>query len=179
MKKGKEIEKRYLILENGEVFATYEFLKLYETFELLKSDLLHYGREINQGYLPIKQGLSLANDLNWPVYFDVDVARLRIDDDKLYLTLKEKGSIEREELEDEISKDLFDKNWSLTEGKRLRKFRLEKKFGDYIVELDFYFDRSLIIAEIEFPSREKAEKILPLGKDVTENPEYSGIKLAR
>jgi len=171
-----EIEKKYLIRENGWSFLLP--LELDSTTESLKKDVLAHGKKIQQGYLTLEKGMELAEKLGMVVDFDLKEARLRDKAGKLSFTLKGKGDVEREELESEIPSNLFAKYWSLTEGRRVEKVRLEKPYKGHTLEIDVYTDRNLILAEIEVPSLEDAKRLKPIGKDVTDDPRYKNRILA-
>ena len=57
--------------------------------------------------------------------------------------------------------------------------RIKKSYKNYVIDFDVYMDRNLITAEIEVPNLEEADKLVPLGKDVTDDPKYKAINLAK
>lgn len=176
---GKEIEKKYLIREDGIEFATDALSQIYGSVGLLEKDVMKNGLRIRQGYLPYNTGMELAASLRLEITFDVDEIRLRKKSDKYYLTLKSQGGLSRSELETEISSLLFDKFWSKTSGRALQKVRLRKPCQGHSVEIDVYTDRDLIVAEVEVPTSKDAEELVPLGKDVSNDDKYKNKNLAR
>lgn len=174
-----EIERKFLLEEDGKNFATNELSKLYPSMEALKNDILTNGRLIKQGYLPLEAGTQLTRRLNLEIGFNPAEARLRSVANRLTLTLKGDGTIERDEIEVEIGEALFHEYWKLTAGKRVEKIRLRKNFGDHTIEIDLYKDRHLTVAEIESPTIEDAESIPTIGLDVTTNPKYKNKNLAK
>lgn len=113
----------------------------------------------------IKQGF-LNSDKN-------RVVRIRVSDDKAFITVKGKSNIEgttRFEWEKEILKDEAEKLLLLCEPSLIEKTRYLVKKGKHIFEIDeFYGDNNgLIVAEIELSSEnEKFDKPSWLGKEVT------------
>jgi len=79
----------------------------------------------------------------------------------------------------EIDKELFLEYWEHTEGKRVEKIRYEMQYLGNTVEIDYFTDRDLILAEIEVASEEDANSLEPLGKDVTLDKKYKNANLAR
>jgi CYTH domain-containing protein len=175
---SKEIEKKYLIKENDTIYFPKALSQMYSSMQILKSDVIKNGKPIRQGYMPIDSGLELIADLGLNIDFAPTQARLRDKAKVFYFTLKGQGNLSRDEFNVEIEKDIFDKYWPETKGKRLEKIRLEKQFGDYIAEFDVYANRDLITAEVEVPTESLAEKLDSLGYDVTEEKKYKNINLA-
>ncbi len=91
----------------------------------------------------LRQGYSGIGD-------DGSEARVRsYDDERFDITVKQPGTIEREEEVIQISKDLFEDMWSKCEGQRLEKIRYTIPYGQWRIELDIYPDGSAV-AEVEF-----------------------------
>lgn len=173
-----EIEKKYLIKDGQVKITTPSFLKLFPSIESLVRKVAQHGESIRQGYLPLETAKLLCDKINLNVSFEVSEARIRERNNKQTFTLKGEGDLVREEKEVTITKELFEAYWTETEGKRVEKLRLRKPYEGYTAEFDVYINRLLIIAEIEFPSVEVANKIPPLGEDITANAYYKNKNLA-
>ena len=52
-------------------------------------------------------------------------------------------------------------------------------FEGHTAEIDVYTNRDLIVAEVEVPTLKDAEKLSPLGKDVTTDKKYKNRSLAK
>ena len=176
---AQEIEKKYLIREGSTNYATEALLQMYSSVQALKDDVLKNGKPIRQGYLSLDSSLELSDKLNMTVDFDPNEARLRDNDRTLYFTLKSRGTLSRNESEVEVNQNIFNKYWPKTEGKKVEKVRLSRAFEGHTVEIDVYTDRDLIIAEVEVPTVEQAERLSALGKDVTSNKAYQNKNLAK
>ena len=176
---GKEIEKKFLFKEDGINYVTPPFYSLYNSLNNLEKQVRENGSPIFQGYLPIEKGMELAKELDIKINFEPTEIRLRDKAEKFYVTIKGNGDVCRNEVEKGIEKIIFDKYWDLTLGKRVEKIRLEKPYNNFKIEIDVYTDRNLILAEIEVPSIEIADALIPLGKDVTSNPQYKNRNLAK
>lgn len=176
---GSEIERKFLLHENDKDFATKNLSEICFSMKDLKGKVLKEGTKIQQGYLPIEKGMDLANKLGLHVTFSPSEARLRNKGGKLYFTIKGEGGIVRDELETGINKKLFQQYWPATQGKRIEKVRLKTPYEGKIAEIDVYLDRKLIVAEVEVPSIEEAEKLKAIGKDITKDPHYKNKNLAK
>ncbi len=175
-----EIEKKYLIRENGTDYATEALSQLYLSVQALIKDVLQNGKLIRQGYLPLEKGSELSDSLGMDVDFDPSEVRLRDKAGTFYfITLKGSGGLSRNELETEIGQDIFNEYWSETEGRRVEKVRLNRPFEGHTAEIDVYTDRDLIVAEVEVPTIQDAERLSALGKDVTNNKAYKNKNLAK
>ena len=175
----KEIEIKYLIRTDGRNYGTKILKEFFPNMGFLEKEILCNGKRILQGYLPLKVGFELSDYLGIEVDFTPTEARLRDVVGKHYFTMKGNGGIERNELETSISGEVFDKYYGQTIGSRVEKMRLEKPYRCYEVEIDFYTDRDLIVAEIEVPTLEEVMKLNLLGKDVTEDLQYKNKNLAK
>jgi CYTH domain-containing protein len=175
---GQEIEKKYLIREDGINYMAKLLLETYASVDVLKEEVIQNGKVIRQGYLQLDLGLELSKLLDMSVNFEVNEARLRNEGKKFYFTIKGFGSLTRNELEVEIEESFFDEFWAKTEGKRIEKIRLKKLFEELILEIDVYTDRDLIIAEVEVATAQDAEKICSFGKDVTLDYKFKNKNLA-
>jgi len=176
---AKEIEKKFLLKENGVYHYTSFWTEIYPSWIDVEIDILGYGKKIRQGYMPLNSGIALARTLGMNLDFNPEEARLRDKAGKFYFTIKGDGNLSRNEIEEEIDKDLFERWWDLTLRKRVEKVRLNRNREKYVLEIDLYTDRDLAIVEIEVPSIEIANSLTPLGKDVTENPLYKNKNLAK
>lgn len=159
--------------KNGSLKIEKEFKFLVDQ-DKLRGVPLFSSEEIHQGYLS-KKGDSIE-------------LRIRnIDNKKFFQTFKKGKGFERIEIESDISREQFDKMWELTEGRRIKKYRLavplEKKKGFINGEINIFkgIHEGLVILEIEVEKREDLDDvILPdwVGMDVTEDPRYSNLGLA-
>lgn len=96
------------------------------------------------------------------------------------LTIKRGEGLIREEISEEIGSGTYKQLLSISLGKPVTKTRLVVKIDGNIVEIDKFFDKNLIIAEIEFPNKFQAEAYIPpswFGKEVTKKSEYSNMNL--
>jgi CHAD domain-containing protein/CYTH domain-containing protein len=152
--KGTEIERKYLLSALPEATANAPV------------------QEIEQGWLP---GLRIAERLR----------RVRsTDGEALLRTVKLGAGVTRVELEEEMTRELFDVLWPLTEGRRVRKRRFCVTDGDHTWEIDQFVDRDLCLAEVELPS-EDVQPELPawlephVVREVTGEAEYVNVNLAK
>ena len=129
--------------------------------------------EIDQGYIPGAQVRERLRRVR-----SVDGATMRH-----VRTVKLGEGLVRTEIEEEISSELFDRMWPLTEGRRLRKRRYAAQSGRHTWEVDEFLDRDLVLAEVELSdAREEVE--LPewlsavVEREVTDEREYTNAALA-
>ena len=174
-----EIERKYLLKENSEVFTTPNFFFYFESLKCLINTIRIRGTEINQGYFSVNQGVELAEQLGLNIDFVPSEARVRQKGDKYYFTLKSKGLEKRNELETTISQELFENLYSTTQGNRVEKLRLNHNIEGLIYEIDYYKDRKLMVVEVEVKDEKDLEKIIVLGKDVTNDKTYKNKNLAK
>ena len=118
-------------------------------------------------------------------YLSTDpVVRVRRDGDEYYLTYKGKGMMVREEYNLPLTKEAFEHLLAKADGNIISKTRFRIPLGDYTVELD-EFDlpfAPLLMAEVEFPTREEAESFTPPSwflKDVTTDPAYHNSNMSK
>lgn len=129
------------------------------------------SQEIEQGWLP---GVRLRERLR----------RTRdAEGERYYRTIKLGTGIERIELEDETTADLYAALWEHTEGCRIAKRRYRIPDGAAIWEIDEFRDRELVLAEIELPRADAdvhiPEWLAPLVvREVTGDPAYLNLTLA-
>lgn len=174
-----EIEKKYLLKEDGSDFATDALQHQYSSIEALENDVLQHGKKIRQGYLPISSGSDLCDKLGLDLTFTPSEARLREKAGTHFFTLKGEGTLKREEVEVKLDKIVFDEYWQKTEGQRVEKCRLEIPYKGHTAEIDVYTDRDLIVAEVEVPSIGQAQSLPALGTDITEDTQYKNKNLAK
>jgi CYTH domain-containing protein len=126
-------------------------------------------RSLTQGYLVITD--------------EGEELRLRRSDESFYQTFKAGRGLERVEAEIELSREQFEVLWPATEGRRIVKDRYELDHGGFVIELDVYQGAlaGLVIAEVEFDSREQSQHFDPpawLGAEVTDDDRYKNRSLA-
>ncbi|MFN7141543.1 MAG: CYTH domain-containing protein [Limisphaerales bacterium] len=126
--------------------------------------------KIIQGYLPLR-----SKDLQM---------RLRLKNEKFYLTVKNGSGGSRQEEEIEIPKPFFELLWPLTKGKRIAKTRYEIPHKPHTIELDVFEGphRGLITAEVEFTSKKASRAFKPpgwLGREITGSRRYANRQLAK
>jgi CHAD domain-containing protein/CYTH domain-containing protein len=90
----------------------------------------------------------------------------------------------RLEVEEEVTRPVFDHLWSLTEGRRLVKRRHHVHHHGLTWEIDDFADRELVLAEVEVPIEdspvEPPEWLKPyVVREVTGEDEFSNLQLAR
>jgi len=121
-------------------------------------------------------------------YLAIDVTgsevRLRKIGDRYFETYKGAGRLQRRELEIELSPDQFNTLWLGTEGRRIEKIRYQINEGGRKIELNVFRGNleGLVLAEVEFPSREKSEEFEPpdwFGEEVTEDSRFKNQNLAQ
>ena len=128
--------------------------------------------EIRQGYLP---GTRLVERLR-EIRKNGTASWVR--------TVKSGTGLTRTELEEETTRELFERVWPLTSGRRIVKRRYRVPAGSLVWEIDQFLDRDLVLAEVELPSADLAveppEWLRPwVLREVTAEPEYSNARLAR
>ena len=112
------------------------------------------------------------------------VIRIRKEDDNYYMTYKGRGMLAREEYNLPLNAESYDHLLPKCDGNVISKKRYLIPFGKYTIELDV-FDAPfapLIIAEVEFGTKEEAESFTPPAwflEDVTYNKEYHNSNLSR
>ena len=110
--------------------------------------------------------------------------RLRQRGSSCTLTFKTADGAVREEREIELRQDQCDVVWPATAGKRLTKTRYEVPWENFVVEVDVYhgINDGIIVAEVEFENEQQCIDFRPpdwFGEEVTGNPRYSNVALAR
>lgn len=110
------------------------------------------------------------------------VIRVRLEDDNMYLTVKGKGLLTREELNLPLSKEAFDDLIKKTDGKYIRKTRYLIPYDTHTIELDVFHEKleGLIIAEVEFETVDAANAFVApewFLEDVTNDSQYQNVNL--
>ena len=112
------------------------------------------------------------------------VLRIRRKNDAYILTYKGQGFLAREEHEFPLTEESYRHLLEKADGNRIMKNRYLIPFAPYTIELDV-FDPPfvpLVLAEVEFPSVEEAEKFVPpdwFGEEVTYDPAYTNAAMSR
>ncbi|MCI0433915.1 MAG: CHAD domain-containing protein [Gemmatimonadetes bacterium] len=95
---------------------------------------------IDQGWLPGKRLLER-------------VRRVRsANGTRYYRTLKFGRGLTRREVEEETTEAVFRQLWPLTRGRRVAKRRVMVKDGPFTWEIDRFYGRDLVLAEVELPA---------------------------
>lgn len=147
-----EIERKYLINTLPENLDSYPF------------------RIIEQGYLSTEP-----------------VVRIRRDNDNYILTYKSKGLMVREEYNLPLTANSYEHLKEKIDGRLISKKRYMIPLpgnDDLTIELDVFYGElaPLILAEVEFPDEETANKFVPpswFGEDVTFSTEYHNSRLSQ
>ena len=130
------------------------------------------GEEIQQGWLP----------------GEVLQERLRVvcgpGGERYFRCVKAGRGLDRLELEEETTRELFETLWPLTEGRRVAKRRYHRAEGEVTWEVDQFRDRDLVLAEVEVPAARRRVQIPAwlkpvLVREVTGEAEYVNVNLAR
>jgi phosphohistidine phosphatase SixA/CYTH domain-containing protein len=127
--------------------------------------------EIEQGWLPGDQLRERLRRVGRP------------DGESYVRTVKLGHGIERIEVEEPASRELFEQLWPLTSGCRIHKQRHRVREGKWLWEIDVFGDRELVLAEVELASA--AERpALPdwlaphVVREVTDDPRFTNLALA-
>lgn len=126
---------------------------------------------IDQGWLPGERLLER-------------VRRVRsTDGTRYYRTVKTGAGIQRGELEEETSEELFRALWRLTRGRRSSKRRYRVEENGVVWEIDRFPGGRLVLAEVELPSADASVKppdwLEPhIVREVTGEPAYLNVTLA-
>ena len=147
-----------------------EIERVFKVRQLPKKFEQYPSENILQGYLAINVTGSEV--------------RLRKIGDRYFETYKGAGRLQRRELEIELTPDQFNTLWPGTEGRRIEKIRYQIDEGDQKIELNVFRGNleGLVLAEVEFPSRDKSEEFEPpdwFGEEVTEDIRYKNQNLAQ
>lgn len=120
------------------------------------------------------------------------VVRVRKEDDTYYLTYKGSGMMAREEYNLPLNEESYYHLLEKADGIVITKKRYVLPLTDFqpdnkdnlFIELDIFEGKlaPLIIAEIEFPTKEMADSFIPpelFSEDVTFNPKYHNSNLSK
>jgi CHAD domain-containing protein/CYTH domain-containing protein len=127
---------------------------------------------IDQGWLPGERLLER-------------IRRIREADGTMryYRALKTGRGLTRREIEEETSEHVYRTLWPLTRGRRIAKRRMIVDDTDFTWEIDRFYGRDLVLAEVEVPSPETP--VVPprwlekwVIREVTGESEYVNINLA-
>ena len=111
------------------------------------------------------------------------VVRVRRAGERRVLTCKGTGLLAREEFEQELTEQAYDRLLAKAEGGRLSKTRRRVPCGAYTIEVDVFDPplAPLVLAEVEFPTEEEALAFQPpawFGREVTYDPAYTNASLS-
>lgn len=113
------------------------------------------------------------------------VVRVRREDDTFYMTYKSKGLLSREEYNLPLTEEAYFHLRKKADGRILtkRRYLIPLNGTTYTIELDVFEGdyKGLILAEVEFPTEEKALSFTPpewFTRDVTFSGEYQNSRLA-
>jgi CHAD domain-containing protein/CYTH domain-containing protein len=128
--------------------------------------------EIAQGWLPGVEVRERVRHVRGP------------EGERWYRTIKLGMGLQRPEFEEQIGRAVFEQLWPLTQGCRVFKRRHRVSAGERVWEIDDFSDRDLVLAEVELPSPdspcELPDWLAPhVVREVTGDPEYTNLKLAR
>lgn len=175
-----ELEKKYLLKENNEIFATFDIGLIFsEARSHLNDWVLVDTVYIQQGYLDPNEARQVAcESCGVDILFPIKDARIRKQGRKLTLTFKSDGELKRHKVEIPIEQELFDFLWPKTEGQRVLKTRYIYTDGYHEIKINVYQNQLLIVAEVEFLSEKEAVAMKAFGKDVTADVKYKNRNLA-
>ena len=118
-----------------------------------------------------------------------DVARVRRirreDGTTSFVRTYKKGfGLVREEREDALTKEEFERRWTQTIGRRVQKRRRRIQDGELVWEIDEFLDRDLVLAEVELPSPDTPAPFPEwltdkVDREVTDDPTFANSALAR
>ena len=151
------------------------------------------AREIERKYLlrelpaALRQAASLEVRQGWLPGTVLRERLRRVAGDgvvRYYRTVKAGAGLERLEIEEETTPELFDHLWPLTEGRRVVKQRYRRRDRGLTWEVDVFTDRDLVLAEVELPTtatpvelpRWLRESVV---REVTGEASYYNVTLAR
>lgn len=112
------------------------------------------------------------------------VRRVRGDDrTRWYRTVKTGAGLQRHEIEEETTEDVFRALWRLTRGRRVSKRRFRVTAGPLTWEIDRFTGHQLVLAEVELPTPDTPSEPPDwlrdcIVREVTGEPQYYNINLA-
>ncbi len=114
------------------------------------------------------------------------VIRIRQENDQYYLTYKSRGLLAREEYNLPLTEESYQHLLPKSDGIVLtkRRYLIPMEGTGYTIEMDVFDGvyRGLVLAEVEFPTIEEAERFTPpewFGPDVTLSGEFQNSRLSR
>lgn len=171
---GYEIEKRWVVRTMEEDYTQVK------NGLVLYNETLEKGKMITQGYVKdIQIAKKMLKEMGIVPSFKPNTIRLRRWGNKYILTLKDRKSVKKREVEWELDKKMFWKYWPLTKGARVRKVRLIKERKGLEVTYDAFIDRFLLIIEIEVKSKTELEQLPNMGMDVTGISSWANKNLSK
>lgn len=187
-----EIEKKFLLRDlNGSIHTSEFFEEHFPNLEMFISQILEKGSFLQQHYLPSNLAPQLAKKYGVENPELYSVARIRSVETNSnfidYLTLKSEGTTKRLEFEKEISIEEFEKyiKKSLYGLTKKRLVIPLPTFEELKIEADLFMGNTysplnkLLLAEIEVPNEIVLQTLPNLGKDVSENRDYTNLGLAK
>lgn len=185
-----EIEKKYLIQDHHQTYINSVFKGYFVNWGQLIRVIKTKGDVVTQGFLEAhlhsriskKFGFSSIDFTPTEVRI-IKVVRTQNNNKVDYIySAKGPGTYSRRETEYYISEKQYYELWDLTHGRRVHRLRLNLDIltpqGEKEVSLDYYLDRKLFIAEVEFKTELEGKTFHDLGKDVTEVSLYKNANLA-
>ena len=145
------------------------------------------GTEIEKKFLikeiPPELSKYRCRDMEQAYLCREPVMRVRRSDDKYYFTYKGRGMEVREEYNLPMTKDSYEHMKAKADGRVIKKKRYEIPLREGLMaELDIFQEpEGLVMAEVEFDSREAADAFVPpewFGKEVTYDPGYHNVNMA-
>lgn len=125
------------------------------------------------------------NELEQAYIITDPVLRIRKKDDSYILTYKGQGLMKREEVEFPLTKEVYKKLLTKTEGNIITKTRYKiPEKNELTIELDIFSGlfEGLYLAEVEFPNEESAITYVPpvwFEKEVTNETTYHNSTLSQ
>lgn len=185
-----EIEKKYLIQDHQQLYITPIFKSNFGNWNHLIKSIKAKGDVVTQGFFDA----SLHDSISAKFQFSkldfkptevriIKVIRTQKNNKVDYIySAKGPGTYARRETEFYITESQYQHLWNLTVGRRVHRLRLnidiQTAFGEKEVSLDYYLDRKLFIAEVEFKTETDGKIFHDLGLDVTEIVKYKNAHLA-
>ncbi len=150
-------------------------------------------KEIERKYLlkslppEMPSGLAVEIDQGWLPgrVLQERIRRIRSEDGEFHFrTVKIGSGLERIEIEEDTSPEVFEVLWPLTEGRRVRKRRYLVEADGHTWEVDEFLDRELVLAEVELSAADETADVpswveTVLEREVTEEPQYANVTLAQ
>ncbi len=159
------ISRTFLIKEKEKIFQS--------PFEInqLKKDIKTYGKEITQIYLPLELLKNFEELLNFKINFKPSEIKLKKEDKKYYLIIKNNSLTRTNKIKKLISKDIF-LEFEKLGLRNLNKIRMKKIYEEKMIFIDYYPKKSLILGEFQFKNKLEAKKFSWKGKEITNDKNY-------